>query len=180
MQFDFYCSSYAKFYDDIIINYEYCALLFHKGSLLKDEPRILIQQTENVQSARQIRFTNIEEIEALRPVLKNFIYEAIEIEKLGLKVDFKKTSDYAIPEEFQKFLEKDSALNEAFEALTGKKGISYIFLKPNNQRQGKQELKKISRKYLRGKDGMSREAIYASPKYNVMHHFNTLRLYTHT
>ena len=132
---------------------EYCALLFHKGSLLKDEPRILIQQTENVQSARQIRFTNIEEIEALRPVLKNFFYEAIEIEKLGLKVDFKKTSDYAIPEEFQKFLEKDSALNEAFVALTPgrKKGYLLYFSQAKQSKTREARIEKNIPKIFEGK-----------------------------
>src|SRR5579875_2042767 len=79
---------------------EYCALLFFKGALLKDAKRILIQQTENVQSARQIRFTNVKEIVKLQPVLKAYIKEAIEVEKSGLKVSLKKTSEFKIPEEF--------------------------------------------------------------------------------
>src|SRR5882757_33577 len=79
---------------------EYCALLFFKGSLLKDANGILIQQTENVQAARQIRFTNVREIVKMAPILKTYIYEAIEVEKAGLKVDFKKTAEFLIPEEF--------------------------------------------------------------------------------
>src|SRR5215469_10374972 len=80
---------------------EYCALLFFKGALLKDAKGILVQQTENVQAARQIRFTNVREIVELEPILKAYIREAIEVEKAGMKVDYKKTSDYKIPEEFQ-------------------------------------------------------------------------------
>src|SRR5688572_27209224 len=78
---------------------EYCALLFVKGALLKDANAILIQQTENVQAARQIRFTNVREIVELEDTLKAYIHEAVEVEKAGLKVDFKKTTEYNIPEE---------------------------------------------------------------------------------
>src|SRR4051812_37128739 len=80
---------------------EYCALLFPKGVLLKDARGILIQQTENVQAARQIRFTNVQEIVAMETILKDYIYEAVEVEKAGLKVDLKKNSEYIIPEELQ-------------------------------------------------------------------------------
>src|SRR6516165_2823383 len=83
---------------------EYCALLFFKGVLLKDANRILIQQTKNVQAARQIRFTHVREIVELEPILKAYIHEAIEVEKAGLKVTLKKTSEYPIPAEFQKQL----------------------------------------------------------------------------
>ncbi len=81
---------------------EYCALLFMKGALLKDAKGILIQQTENVQSARQIRFTNVQEISKMEKTLKSYIHEAIEVENAGLKVELKKTADYKIPEEFSK------------------------------------------------------------------------------
>src|SRR5919201_4057144 len=81
---------------------EYCALLFFKGALLKDAKGILIQQTKNVQAARQIRFTNVREIVKMKPILKAYIQEAIEVEKAGVKVNFRKTSDFTIPEEFQK------------------------------------------------------------------------------
>ena len=80
---------------------EYCALLFFKGALLKDPKGILIQQTQNVQAARQIRFTSVRQVVEMEPVLKAYVYEAIEVEKAGLKVDYKKTSDFKIPEEFQ-------------------------------------------------------------------------------
>src|SRR6476619_5606925 len=80
---------------------EYCALLFFKGALLKDAKGILVQQTENVQAARQIRFTSVGEIIELKPILKAYIKEAIEVEKAGLEVDYKKTSEFAVPEEFQ-------------------------------------------------------------------------------
>src|SRR5438445_4894678 len=91
---------------------EYCALLFFKGALLNDTNGILIQQTENVQAARQIRFTNIREIVKMEPILKAYIYEAIEVEKAGLKVNFKKTSEFKIPEEFQKKLDETPALKK--------------------------------------------------------------------
>src|SRR6478736_1277589 len=85
---------------------EYCAYLFFKGALLNDANGILIQQTKNVQAARQVRFTNVKEIVKLAKILKAYIYEAIEVEKAGLKVKLKKTSEYAIPEEFQSKLKK--------------------------------------------------------------------------
>src|SRR5436189_5423653 len=89
---------------------EYCALLFFKGALLKDANGILIQQTENVQAARQIRFTNVPEIGKMEPILKAYIKEAIEVEKAGLEVNYKKTSEFKIPEEFQNKLDKVPAL----------------------------------------------------------------------
>lgn len=106
---------------------EYCALLFFKGVLLQDTDNILIQQTENVQVARQIRFTNVREIVQLAPVLKAYIYEAIEVEKAGLKVALKKTKDFAIPEEFQKRLDEMPALKTAFKALTPGRQRAYLF-----------------------------------------------------
>src|SRR6476660_6883138 len=95
---------------------EYCAFLFFKGALLNDADGILIQQTENVQSARQTRFTNVKEIVEMERTLKAYIYEAIEVEKAGLKVKLKKTADLKIPEEFQNKLDKMPALKTAFEA----------------------------------------------------------------
>ncbi len=97
---------------------EYCALLFFKGALLKDPKKILIQQTENVQSARQVRFTNVAQIEKLKTALKAYIKEAIEVEKAGLKVEFKEVSEYKVPEEFQKKLQENAALKKAFDGLT--------------------------------------------------------------
>ena len=106
---------------------EYCAYLFFKGALLKDDENILIQQTENVQSARQIRFTNVKEIIKLEKTLKAYIYEAIEVEKAGLRVKLKKTAEYEVPEEFQKRLDKDKVLKIAFKALTPGRQRSYLF-----------------------------------------------------
>ena len=104
----------------------YCALLFFKGALLKDPKGILVQQTENVQAARQIRFTNVREILKMEPLLKAYIREAIEVEKAGLKVDYKKTAEFEIPEEFQNELDKIPALKRAFAALTPGRQRGYI------------------------------------------------------
>lgn len=106
---------------------EYCALLFFKGALLNDSNSILIQQTENVQSARQIRFTSLNEIVEMKSVLKAYIFEAIEVEKAGLKVSLKKTEDFKVPEEFQKRLEEMPSLKSAFENLTPGRQRAYIF-----------------------------------------------------
>lgn len=106
---------------------EYCALLFFKGVLLKDPKRILIQQTENVQAGRQIRFTNLREIVKMKPVLKAYIHEAVEVEKAGKRVKLKKTDDFKIPDEFQRKLKELPALKSAFEALTPGRQRGYIF-----------------------------------------------------
>lgn len=103
---------------------EYCAVLFFKGALLNDPEGILIQQSENVQAARQVRFTNIKEVK--ERVLKPYIYEAIEVEKAGLKVKLKKTKEYPVPEEFQAQLNKKPALKKAFEALTPGRQRGYL------------------------------------------------------
>jgi len=105
---------------------EYCALLFIKGALLRDTKDILIQQTENVQAARQIRFTNVREIVQMEPILKAYVHEAIEVEKAGLKVDYKKTSEFKIPEEFQKQLDEIPVLKRAFTRLTPGRQRGYI------------------------------------------------------
>lgn len=106
---------------------EYCALLFHKGALLKDPEGILIRQTKNVQAARQIRFTNVREITEQEAIIKAYVEEAIEVEKAGLKVKKKKTSDFEIPEEFQSKLDEDPALKEAFYGLTPGRQRGYLF-----------------------------------------------------
>ncbi|MNK59543.1 hypothetical protein D3C87_786560 [compost metagenome] len=106
---------------------EYCAFLFFKGALLSDPNGILVQQTENVQSGRQIRFTNALEIVEMTATLKNYIHEAIEVEKAGLKVEFKKTEDFAIPAEFQHKLDSIPDLKAAFEALTPGRQRGYLF-----------------------------------------------------
>src|SRR5688572_30120661 len=105
---------------------EYCAVLFFKGALLNDTNDILIQQTENVQAARQVRFTSVKEIVEMEPILKAYIYEAIEVERAGLKVDYKKTTEYKIPGEFQHTLDESPALKIAFEALTPGRQRAYI------------------------------------------------------
>ena len=105
---------------------EYCALLFFKGALLKDPKGILVQQTENVQAARQIRFTHLREIIRMAPVLKAYIREAIGVEQAGLMVTYKKTSEFKMPEEFENKLNKMPALKTAFEALTPGRQRGYI------------------------------------------------------
>ena len=106
---------------------EYCALLFFKGALMADADGILIQQTENVQSARQIRFTSAKQIGKMERILKAYVYEAIEVERAGLQVKYKKTKDFKIPEEFQKKLNKNASLKKAFNALTPGRQRQYIF-----------------------------------------------------
>jgi len=106
---------------------EYCALLFFKGALLADPDSILIQQTENVQSARQIRFTSAKQIVKMERILKAYVYEAIEVERAGLQVKLKKTKDFKIPEEFQSKLDKMPSLKKAFDALTPGRQRAYIF-----------------------------------------------------
>ncbi len=105
---------------------DYCALLFHKGALLKDSENILTQQTENVQAARQLRFTSTEEIIALEATIKTFIFEAIEVEKAGLEVKMKKTSEFNMPEELLLKFEEDPNFKKAFEALTPGRQRGYL------------------------------------------------------
>ena len=105
---------------------EYCALLFMKGALLQDTSGILVQQTENVQGGRQIRFTSSKQIIELEAILKAYIYEAIEVDKMGLKVELKKTEDFAVPEEFQRKLTENTELKTAFEALTPGRQKGYL------------------------------------------------------
>jgi uncharacterized protein YdeI (YjbR/CyaY-like superfamily) len=105
---------------------EYCALLFFKGALLKDPNGILIQQTDNVQAARQMRFTNVKEIITLERNIKRYIYEAIEAERAGLKVTLKKTKEFAMPAEFKKKLDKSAAFKKAFTALTPGRQRGYL------------------------------------------------------
>jgi uncharacterized protein YdeI (YjbR/CyaY-like superfamily) len=105
---------------------EYCALLFMKGSLLNDSKNILFQQTDNVQSGRQIRFTNIQEIIDLETDLKAYIFEAIEVEKAGLKIEYKKTEDFEIPEEFKTVLNENQEIKAAFERLTPGRQKGYL------------------------------------------------------
>jgi uncharacterized protein YdeI (YjbR/CyaY-like superfamily) len=131
----------------------YCALLFHKGVLLEDAEGILIQQTENVQSARQIRFTNVEEILALEPIIKTYIFEAIEVEKAGLKVEFKKTKAFDMPEEFRKALEENPELKAAFEALTPGRQRGYLlyFAQPKQAKTRAARIEKYTPQIFMGK-----------------------------
>lgn len=105
---------------------DYCALLFHKGALLNDAEGILIQQTEHVQAARQIRFNSVQEIIAMEPALKTYIYEAIAVEEAGLEVKMKKTKEFNMPEEFQQKLAESPDLKKAFEALTPGRQRGYL------------------------------------------------------
>src|SRR6266481_4107691 len=132
---------------------DYCALLFFKGALLKDAKGILVQQTENVQAARQIRFTNVREIVEMEPVLKAYIQEAIEVERAGLKVNYKKTSEFKLPEEFQKKLAEIPALKTAFAALTPGRQRGYIlyFSAAKQSKSRESRVKKCMKQILDGK-----------------------------
>ena len=132
---------------------EYCALLFFKGALLKDPNGILIQQTKDVQAARQIRFTNVREIVKLRSILKAYIYEAVEVEKAGLKVNFKKSTEFPIPEEFQNKLDKKPALEKAFYALTPGRQRAYLlhFSAPKQGKTRESRIEKCMPQILKGK-----------------------------
>jgi uncharacterized protein YdeI (YjbR/CyaY-like superfamily) len=132
---------------------EYCAILFIKGVLLKDTKDILIQQTENVQGARQVRFTNVQEIVELEPVLKDYILEAIEVEKAGLKVPLKKATEFPIADEFQIKLEEDTELNAAFYALTPGRQRAYLlyFSAPKQSKTREARVEKCIEQILNGK-----------------------------
>src|SRR2546421_9423842 len=132
---------------------EYCALLFFKGALLSDANGLLIQQTKNVQAARQIRFTNVREIVKLKRVLEAYIYEAIEVEQAGLKVPFKKTKEFSIPEEFQNKLNKNPALKKAFKALTPGRQRAYLlyFSAPKQSKTRESRIEKSMQQILNGK-----------------------------
>jgi len=132
---------------------DYCALLFFKGALMKDPDKILIQQTENVQAARQVRFTNIKEIESKKEVLKKYIYEAAEIEKAGLKVELKKVSEFEIAQEFQVKLDNDHDLKKAFYALTPGRQRAYLlhFSQPKQSKTREAQVEKNIPNILNGK-----------------------------
>jgi uncharacterized protein YdeI (YjbR/CyaY-like superfamily) len=132
---------------------EYYALLFFKGALLNDANGILIQQTETVQAARQVRFTNVREIVKMEPILKAYIQEAIEVQKSGLKVNFKKTSEYTIPEEFQNKLDEIPALKTAFDALTPGRQRAYLFYfsQPKKSKTRESRVEKYIQQILKGK-----------------------------
>lgn len=132
---------------------EYCALLFFKGVLLNDAHGIMVQQTENVQATRQIRFTNLMQVVEQESIIKHYIYEAIEVEKAGLKVELKKTSEFKVAEEFQHKLDAIPALKAAFEALTpGRQRAYYLhFSAPKQSKTREQRVEKCIPQILNGK-----------------------------
>ena len=132
---------------------EYCAFLFHKGALLNDAEGILIQQTENVQAARQIRFTHLKRIVDMENTLKTYIFEAIEVEKAGLKVELKKTNAFKMPEEFETKLAENAALKTAFEALTQGRQRAYLlhFSAPKQAKTRESRVEKCMQQILDGK-----------------------------
>ncbi|MBV8099034.1 MAG: YdeI family protein [Verrucomicrobia bacterium] len=142
---------------------EYCALLFCKGALLKDTNRILIQQTVNVQAARQIRFTSLRQIVEMAPIVKVYIKEAVEVEKAGLEVNYKKASEFTMPEELQNKLRELPALKTAFESLTPGRQRGYIlyFSAPKQSKTRESRIAKYTQKILDGK-GLDDE--YASTR----------------
>ncbi len=132
---------------------EYCALLFFKGALLQDPEGILVQQTKNVQATRQIRFTSVEEIVEMEPILRAYIEQAIDVEKAGLKVAFKETAEFTMPEEFQSKLDDIPALKAAFEALTPGRQRAYLlhFSSPKQSRTREARIEKSIPQILDGK-----------------------------
>ena len=132
---------------------EYCALLFIKGALLHNANGILIQQTKNVQAGRQIRFTNVREIIEMETILKAYINKAIEVENAGLKVNFKKTTEFIIPEEFQNKLDEIPVLKTAFDALTPGRQRAYIlyFSEPKQSKTRESRVEKCTQQILNGK-----------------------------
>jgi len=132
---------------------EYCAFLFFKGALLSDTHKILIQQSENVQAARQVRFTNVEQIAEQRAILRAYIYEAVEVEKAGLKVNLKKTEDFTVAQEFQHKLDTIAALKTAFEALTPGRQKAYLlhFSQPKQSSTREARVEKWMPQILNGK-----------------------------
>ncbi len=132
---------------------EYCALLFFKGALLQDTDGVLLQPTENTQSGRQIRFTSLKEIKEMESILKAYIFEAIEVEKLGLKVELKKTIEYVIPDEFQIQLNKHSKLKKAFESLTPGRQRAYLlyFSAPKQSKTIVSRIEAYKQRILNGK-----------------------------
>ena len=132
---------------------EYCALLFVKGALLQDAAGILIQQTANVQAGRQVRFSSVREIVELEPVLKAYLHEAIEVEKAGLKVPYKETAEFSMPEEFINQLEEVPGLQDAFEALTPGRQRAYLlyFAAPKQAKTRTARIEKCTPQILKGK-----------------------------
>lgn len=132
---------------------QYVAILFHKGALLKDKGNVLVQQTENVQSARQLRFTSINEIEKQKKLIINYTREAIQVEKAGLKVELKKTTEYKMPVEFKTVLDDMPELKKAFLSLTPGRQRGYLlyFSSPKQAKTRESRLEKYIPKILEGK-----------------------------
>ena len=132
---------------------DYCALLFHKGVLLSDEQQLLIQQTKNVQAARQIRFTSLEEITSNEKLLKTYIYEAVEVERAGVQVPYKKTEEFDMPDEFKVRLDNDATLKTAFQSLTEGKQRGYLlyFSSAKQSKTRESRIEKHLDKILMGK-----------------------------
>ena len=132
---------------------DYCALLIMQGALLKDKKKILVQQTENVQSARQIRFKNVEEILKNKSTIKSYIEEAVALEKAGMKVELKKTTEYKIPKEFQTVLDDMLELKKAFQALTPGRQRGYLlyFSAPKQTKTKEARIEKYLQHILDGK-----------------------------
>ncbi|HWY10018.1 MAG TPA: YdeI/OmpD-associated family protein [Bacteroidia bacterium] len=150
------CPCYAHDGSNIVLIHifkEYCAYLFFRGVLLKDPKGVLIQQTKNVQSARQIRFANVKEIVKMKSTLKAYIKEAIAVEKAGLKVEFKKTKEFEMPEEFQNKLNKNSPLKTAFYALTPGRQRGYLLYFSSAKQSATREarIEKYTKQILKGK-----------------------------
>lgn len=150
------CPCYTSGENNIVLIHvfkEYCAFLFFKGVLLKDPKGILIQQTKNVQAARQIRFTHAEEIIKMQPTLKAYIKEAIKVENSGEKVELKKTSEFEMPEEFKKELAKNAALKTAFKALTPGRQRGYLlyFSSAKQSKTRESRIEKSAPQILKGK-----------------------------
>jgi uncharacterized protein YdeI (YjbR/CyaY-like superfamily) len=132
---------------------DYCAVLFFKGVLLKDEIGVLVQQTENVQATRQIRFTDVEEIVEMEPLIKAYVNEAIEVEKAGLKVEYKETTEFNMPQEFQNKLDQLPELKTAFEALTPGRQRAYLlyFSSAKQSKTREARVEKYKQQILDGK-----------------------------
>jgi len=132
---------------------EYCALLLFKGVLLHDTDKILIQQTKNVQAARQIRFTDIREIAEMELILKAYIHEAVEVEKAGLKVNLLRSTELIYPEEFQRIMDENSALKTAFHALTPGRQRAYnlYFSAPKQSKTRVSRIEKCLPQILKGR-----------------------------
>ena len=148
------CYTYEKSNIVLIHGFkDYCALLFFKGALLKDKKKILVQQTENVQAARQIRFTSVREIEKMKPTLRSYIYEAVELDEASVKVPLKTTKEFAMPEEFLKKLDRNRVLKKAFEALTPGRQRGYLlyFSSAKQSKTRESRIEKYTPQILDGK-----------------------------